>query len=194
MGRPRARPQQLLGKERVALAAGKHPLKQLRFDRPFDRVVQQFGHLCMRKPRQLNAFDIRTPGELGQQRPQRMTTVDVVRAVAEHQSDRPVRSVRAKNATRSRVLRSAQCASSMMNNTGAVSASATRIPCSASNNCTCARPSDSSRSGRATSSSRCGKRRDNTGRRAASARSSFAPSGMASSARKASTMGTYGSA
>ena len=79
--------EQLLGEEGVALAAGVHPFEQPRVDGPRDRAVQQLGDLGVRKAGQRYAFDIGTPSQLGQQGPQRVPAVDVVRPVAHDECD-----------------------------------------------------------------------------------------------------------
>ena len=87
-----ARGEQLLGVERVALGARDDVLDRLLghptlgAGEPADEVPD----LGVRQRRELQPLDAREPHQLGEQRPQRMPTVQVVGAVGRHDHDRLV--------------------------------------------------------------------------------------------------------
>ena len=75
------RREQLLGEQRVALAARVEALEQLGVGRPAEDVVEQVGELVARQPRQLDPAGAGVALELGEQGAQRVATVQLVGAV-----------------------------------------------------------------------------------------------------------------
>ena len=75
------RREQLLGEQRVALAAGVQALDQLVVGRPAEDVGEQLAQLVARQARELDPAGARVALELGQQRAQRVPAVQLVGAV-----------------------------------------------------------------------------------------------------------------
>ena len=73
--------QQLLGEQRVALRAREQPVEQILARLGAEDVGELLGQLVARQPVQLDAAGARVALELGEQRPQRMAAVQLVRAV-----------------------------------------------------------------------------------------------------------------
>ena len=73
--------EQLLGEQRVALAARVQTLDQLGIGRRAEDVLEQVGELVVREARQLDAARAGVALELGQQRAQRVAAVQLVGAV-----------------------------------------------------------------------------------------------------------------
>ncbi len=80
------RGEELLGEQRVALAARVQALEQLVVGRAAEDVGQQVGELVAREPHQLDPARARVALELGEQRAQRVAAVQLVGAVGgDHQ-------------------------------------------------------------------------------------------------------------
>ena len=78
-----ARRQQLLGVQRIALAALEHALDQIRAGRVAENVGERLGQLGAIERRQLDALRALEAIELGQERAQRMAAVKLVAAVGQ---------------------------------------------------------------------------------------------------------------
>ena len=92
--------EQLLGVERVALAALVQPLDQLLARRLAEDVGERLGQLVAVERVELDPPRAVEPVELGQQRPQRVPAVELVAAVGEHEHARARwRRLRARKAT-----------------------------------------------------------------------------------------------
>ena len=77
-----ARRQQLLGKQRIALRAHEQAIEQVVAGRLAEDVAQLLGELLARQRMQLHPARAGIALELGEQRPQRVAAVQLVRAVA----------------------------------------------------------------------------------------------------------------
>ena len=73
--------QQLLGEQRVPLAAAVQALDERRLGCGVEDVGELIGQLGAGQARELDAAGVRVPLQLGQQRPQRVAAVHLVRAV-----------------------------------------------------------------------------------------------------------------
>ena len=85
--RTRTRPhrEQLLGVERVALGTGQDVVDDRVSRHPPGDASQEHGQLAAGHPGDLDVLDRRAAGQLAEQRPHRVATVDVVGSVADHQ-------------------------------------------------------------------------------------------------------------
>ena len=145
-GRQRAAPvepggEQLLGEQRVALAARVQALDQVGVGRAAEDVGERLGELVARQPAQLDPARAGVALELGEQRPQRVAAVQLVGAVGGDNEHALAARLRARKARKARVERSAQWRSSSASSTG------------------CSRPSRSSSVSSASNSRACGGRR-----------------------------------
>ena len=125
--------QQLLGVQRVALAAREQALDQRCSGSAPRMSVSASPKLVAVERLELDPPRALEPLELGEQRAQRVAAVQLVGPVGEQQHTRSWRRLRARKATNVRVERSAQCMSSRISTSGATAVRQSSSSSSASN-------------------------------------------------------------